>query len=189
MGKIIWKPGTMVYPVPVVMVTCGDIEKKYNIITVAWTGTVCSNPAMTYISVKPERYSYQLIKDTGEFVINLTGEGTAKATDYCGVMSGRDIDKFNETGLTPLKASVVKCPIIKESPLSIECRVTNELDLGSHHMFLGEVVSVDADEDYMDSKGKFHFESAKPICYSHGQYCGLKKPIGRFGFSVSHKKR
>lgn len=188
-GKVMWKPGTMVYPVPVVMVTCGNIKEKYNIITVAWTGTVCSNPAMTYISIKPERYSYQLIKDSGEFVINLVDERLAKYTDYCGVRSGRDIDKFRETGLTPAAAYMVKCPVIEESPLSIECTVKDILNLGSHHMFLGSVVCVDADENYMDSKGKFHFESAKPICYSHGQYCGLKNPLGHFGYSVSKKRK
>lgn len=189
MSKIIWKPGTMVYPVPAVMVTCGDIEKAYNIITIAWTGTVCSDPAMTYISLRPERYSYNIIKASGEFVINLPTEAIVKALDFCGVKSGREIDKFKATGLTPEKAQNVKCPLIKESPVNIECRVEKIISLGSHDMFLSSVLSVDIDGDYMDEKGKFHLDAARPVCYSHGQYHGLKKPLGHFGFSVKRKKK
>lgn len=189
MPKITWKPGTMLYPVPVVMVTCGSVPKDYNIITVAWTGTVCSNPAMTYISIKPERYSYEIIKNTGEFVINLTTEKLVRSADCCGVKSGRDVDKFTETGLTPGKAKKLKCPIIEESPVNIECRVKKIIKLGSHDMFLASVVAVDADEKYIDKEGKFKLDEAGIVCYSHGQYCGLKKPVGHFGFSVKKKRR
>jgi flavin reductase (DIM6/NTAB) family NADH-FMN oxidoreductase RutF len=189
LGKLIWKPGTMIYPVPAVMVTCGEMGGKTNIITVSWAGTVCTDPAMTYVSIRPERHSYNLIKDSGEFVINLTTEDLARAADYCGVRSGRDVDKFKEAGLTQERASMVKCPIIKESPVNIECRVEQIVKLGSHDMFLAKVVSVDVDEDYIDDKGKFHLEDSKPICYSHGQYFGLKKPLGHFGFSVAKKKK
>jgi flavin reductase (DIM6/NTAB) family NADH-FMN oxidoreductase RutF len=179
----------MVYPVPVVMVTCGSSPEDYNIITVAWTGTICSDPAMTYISIRPERHSYEIIKKTGEFVINLTTEETARCADFCGVKSGRDIDKFKETGLTPEEACLVKCPQIKESPVNIECRVEQIIKLGSHDMFIAKVLAVNVDEKYMDEKGKFHFDETRPVCYSHGQYCGLKKPIGRFGFSVAKRKK
>lgn len=188
MAKLMWKPGTMIYPVPAVMVSCSDKNGNYNIITVAWTGTICTDPAMTYISLRPERYSYPLIKDTGEFVINLTTEDLVKATDYCGVKSGRDIDKFMETGLTPEKANLVNCPLIKESPVNIECKVESILKLGSHDMFLSRVLSVNIDEKFIDETGKFHLDEARPICYSHGQYYGLKKTLGRFGFSVARKK-
>ncbi|HBM79258.1 MAG TPA: hypothetical protein DD426_00235 [Clostridiaceae bacterium] len=179
----------MLYPVPVVMVTCGSVPKDYNIITVAWTGTVCSNPAMTYISIKPERYSYEIIKNSGEFVINLTTEKLVRSADYCGVKSGRNVDKFTETGLTPGKSKKVKCPVIEESPVNIECRVKKIIKLGSHDMFLASVVAVDADEKYIDKEGKFKLDEAGIVCYSHGQYCGLKKPVGRFGFSVKKKCR
>lgn len=187
MSKLIWKPGTMIYPVPAVMVTCGDISGEYNIITIAWTGTICSDPAMTYISVRPERYSYDIIKSSGEFVINLPTEKLARALDFCGVKSGCEIDKFKETGLTPEKGEMVKCPVIKESPVNIECKVQKIIKLGSHDMFLANVLSVDVDEEYMDESGKFHLEKANPVCYSHGQYYGLKQPLGRFGFSVKKK--
>lgn len=178
----------MVYPVPPVMVTCGNISESYNIITVAWTGTICTNPPMAYISIKPERHSYNIIKQSGEFVINLPVENLAKAVDYCGVKSGRDVDKFKATNLTPEKAKIVKCPIIKESPVNIECKVESIVNLGSHHMFIAKVVAVNVDESYIDDKGKLNLDTAKPICYSHGQYYGLKKAIGRFGFSVARKK-
>ena len=188
MTKQTWKPGTMIYPVPAVMVTCGDINNISNIITIAWTGTICSDPAMTYISIRPERYSYGIIKDTMEFVINLTTESLARQTDYCGVKSGRDINKFIETKLTPEKASLVKCPLIKESPVNVECKVEQIISLGSHDMFLAKVIAVNVDENYIDVKGKFNFDKASPICYSHGQYYGLKESLGHFGFSVLKKK-
>lgn len=179
----------MVYPVPVIMVTCGDKPENFNIVTVAWTGTICTDPAMTYISLRPERHSYGIINRTGEFVINLTTEKIVKWADYCGVKSGKDVNKFKETGLTAEEANKVKCPLIKESPVNIECKVDRIIKLGSHDMFLAKVLSVDVDETYMDSKGKFHLDSADPVCYSHGQYYGLKNPSGRFGFSVRKKKK
>ena len=166
--KQIWKPGNMLYPLPVVMVSVADGSGKKNIITVAWTGTVCSDPPMVSISVRPERYSYQMIQETGEFVINLATKELAFATDYCGVKSGRDIDKFKELGLTAMPASKVKAPLIGESPVSIECKVTEVKHLGTHDMFLAEVVAVQADERYMDDKNRFHLEQADPIVYSHG---------------------
>ena len=184
MGKQIWKPGNMVYPLPVVMVSCKEEGKAPNIITVAWTGTICTNPAMVYISVRPERYSYDIIKNSGEFVINLTTEKLAYATDYCGVKSGRDIDKFKETGLTAIMGSLTQAPMIKESPVNIECVVEQVLSLGSHDMFVAKVVSVQVEEDYMDEKGKFHLSAANPIVYSHGEYYNLGKQIGTFGYSV-----
>ncbi len=187
MAKQMWKPGTILYPVPVVMVSCGDMNKS-NIITIAWTGTINTNPPMTYISVRPERYSYDIIKKTGEFVINVTTEKLAKATDWCGVRSGKDYDKFKETGLTKEKAPHLNCPIIAESPISIECKVKEIIDLGSHHMFLAEVIGTVADEKYMDENGKFDFEKSRPICYSHGEYFGLGKKFGKFGYSVEKKK-
>lgn len=188
MTKLMWKPGTMVYPVPAVMITCGEFPEKYNIITVAWTGTVCSEPAMTYISLRPDRYSYGIIKSTGEYVINLATEDMAKALDFCGVKSGRDTDKFKETCLTPEKANTVKCPIIKESPVSIECRVQEIIKLGSHDMFIAKVLSVDVDDRYVDKNGRLHLDRAKPVCYCHGQYYGLKKALGYFGYSIRKKK-
>lgn len=189
MSKLLWKPGTMVYPVPPVMVSCGDNEENYNILTIAWTGTINTSPAMTYISVRPERHSYELIKRTGEFVINLTTENLVKETDYCGVKSGRDVNKFKETGLTFEKASIVKSPLIAESPVNIECKVTQIIPLGTHHMFMAEVAAVNVDEKYMDETGKFCLEKAKPICYSHGQYYGLTESLGHFGYSIRKNKK
>ena len=189
MTKQIWKPGTMLYPIPAALVTCGDSEENYNIVTVAWTGTICSDPAMAYISLKPSRHSYEIIKTTREFVINLTTENLARATDYCGVKSGRDVNKFNDMKLTIEKASKVSAPLIKESPVNIECQVIEILPLGSHHMFVAKVLAVNVDDQYIDTKNKFHLDDANPICYSHGQYYGLKKSLGSFGFSVSKKKR
>lgn len=188
MSKQIWKPGTILYPVPVVMVSCGNMENS-NIITIAWTGTINTDPAMTYISVRPNRHSYNIIKETGEFVINVTTEELAFATDWCGIKSGRDFDKFKEMKLTKIKGKEVSCPLIEESPINIECRVKDIIDLGSHSMFLGEVVCVHADEKYMDEKGKFHFSKSNPICYSHGEYYGLGKYKGKFGYSVQKKKK
>ena len=187
MGKQLWKPGNMLYPLPVVMVSLADWDGRPNIITLAWVGTVCTNPPMVSISVRPERYSYPILKETGEFVINLTTKELAFATDYCGVKSGRDVDKFKEMGLTPISASEVKAPMIKESPVNIECRVRQILPLGSHDMFLADVVAVHADEKYMDEKNKFHLEQAEPIIYSHGSYFGCGELLGTFGYSV--KKR
>lgn len=187
MAKQIWKPGTILYPVPVVMVSCGDMENS-NIITVAWTGTINSDPAMTYISVRPERYSYDIIKESGEFVINVTTESLAYATDWCGVRSGKDYDKFNEMGLTREKAPHLNCPVIAESPISIECKVKDIVKLGTHDMFIAEILGALADEKYMDENGKFDFEKSRPICYSHGEYFGLGTKLGKFGYSVQKKK-
>lgn len=187
MGKDIWKPGTVIYPVPAVMVSCGTMEEK-NIITVAWTGTINSDPAMTYVSIRPSRHSYEIIKERGEFVINLVTERLAYACDYCGVKSGRDIDKFAELKLTAKKGEKVDAPIIYESPVNIECKVKQILPLGTHDMFLAEVVSVQVSDQYLDETGKFHFDRAKPICYSHGAYYALGKPLGTFGYSVRKKE-
>ncbi|MBP5473723.1 MAG: flavin reductase family protein [Bacteroidales bacterium] len=188
MGKLTWKPGTMIYPLPVVLVSCGATIQEYNVLTVAWTGTTCTNPAMCYISIRPERYSYDIIKRNGCFVINLTTTELAKATDWCGVKSGRDVNKFKETGLTPIPATIVSAPMIEESPINIECVVKDIIPLGSHDMFLSEVVAVNADEKYYDSwSGTFSLNNAKPICYSHGKYYEVGKSIGKFGFSVKKK--
>lgn len=190
MSRQIWKPGNMLYPLPAVMVSAGDKESNQNILTIAWTGTICTNPPMVYISVRPERYSYQMIKDTGEFVINLTTEKLAKATDYCGVRSGRDTDKWKETGLTPGPAeSLLYAPVIKECPVSIECRVTEIKELGSHHMFLAEVKTVQVDESYLNEKNKFELNKTGLLAYSHGEYLGLGKKIGTFGYSIRKKRR
>lgn len=188
MEKQEWKPGNMLYPLPAVMVSCADAEGKTNILTVAWTGTVCTNPPMLSISVRPERYSCHMIQETGEFVVNLTTEALVRAADLCGVKSGRDVDKWKEAGLTPVPARRVKSPLIGESPVNLECRVEKELALGSHIMFVARVVSVSVDEAYMDEKGSFHLDLAKPVCYSHGTYFSLGRETGKFGFSVAKKK-
>ena len=188
MGKQTWKPGNMLYPLPAVLVTVADSEGKDNIITVAWAGTVCTNPPMVSISVRPERFSYAMLRQTGEFVINLTTEKLAYATDYCGVKSGRDVDKFEKLKLTREKADFVKGPMIAESPVSIECRVAKVEELGSHHLFLAEVVAVHADEKYMDETGRFCLDQAEPIAYSHGTYYSLGEKLGTFGYSVKKKK-
>ena len=187
MAKQVWKPGNMVYPVPAVMVSVSDKNGKANIITVAWTGTDCSDPPMAYTWVRPERYSHHMIQETGEFVINLTTKELAFATDYCGVKSGKDVDKWKEMGLTPGKASKVQTPIIQECPVNIECRVTEVKHLGSHDMFLAEVVAVDVEESYMNETGKFELNTTGLMAYSHGEYRELGKKIGTFGYSV--KKR
>lgn len=179
MEKQIWKPGTVLYPVPAVMVSCGNMEQK-NIITVAWTGTINTNPPMTYVSIRPERHSYELIKESGEFVINLVTKDLTYACDFCGVRSGRDVDKFTEMHLTAKKGEKVDCPIILESPVNIECKVKEIVPLGSHHMFLAEVVSVSVSEKYFDKTGKFHLNRSKPICYSHGGYFTLGEQVGSF---------
>ena len=188
MAKVEWKPGNMVYPLPAVMVSCADKDGNSNIITVAWTGTVCTNPPMAYISVRPERHSYQMIRETGEFVINLTTKDLAFATDFCGVRSGRDIDKFKEMKLTKEAGSVVAAPMIGESPVNIECKVTEVKELGSHHMFLANVVAVHVDDKYMNENQKFELGKANPLAYSHGEYYGLGELLGTFGYSVKKKK-
>ena len=174
MGKITWKSGNFIYPIPAVMVSCGTMEKS-NILTLAWTGTINTNPAKAYISVRKERYSYDIIRKNKEFVINLTNEQLAFATDFCGVKSGKNVDKFKELNLTKQKASTVKCPMIEESPVSIECRVVEERDLGSHTMFISEVLAINVDEKYVDKNGSFDINKCKLIAYSNGGYYALRK--------------
>ena len=187
MAKQIWKPGNMVYPAPAVMVSVADKAGNTDIITAAWTGNICSDPAMTYVSVRPERFSYHMIEETQCFVINLTTKGLAKATDYCGVRSGRNVNKWKETGLTPEKADHIPAPLIGESPVNIECQVVNHLDLGSHTMFIAKVLAVHVEEAYMDEKGEFDLTAAGLMAYAHGEYLELGKKIGAFGFSVKKK--
>lgn len=190
MGKVSWKPGTMIYPLPALMVSCGSDESDYNILTVAWTGTVCTNPPVCYISLRPERHSYEIIKRTGEFVLNLTTRALARATDWCGVRSGRDFNKFSEMHLTPIKGEVVSAPVIAQSPLNIECKVRQIVPLGSHDMFIADVVNVQADDSLINPKtGHFDLEKAQLIAYSHGQYYELGRRIGKFGWSVERKKK
>ena len=184
----VWRPGNMLYPLPAVLVSTADLKRNANILTVAWTGTICSDPAMLYISVRPERYSYHMLKETGEFAVNLTTEKLAYAADWCGVKSGRDVDKWKELNLTRGKAKeLTYAPVILESPVNIECKVTEIKELGSHHMFLAEVAAVQVDESYMKKNGKFELNSTGLLAYSHGEYRSLGKEIGRFGWSV--KKR
>ena len=184
----VWRPGNMLYPLPAVLVSAADLKRNANILTVAWTGTICSDPAMLYISVRPERYSYHMLKETGEFAVNLTTEKLAYAADWCGVKSGRDVDKWKELNLTRGKAKeLTYAPVILESPVNIECKVTEIKELGSHHMFLAEVAAVQVDESYMKKNGKFELNSTGLLAYSHGEYRSLGKEIGRFGWSV--KKR
>lgn len=183
--KQLWKPGNMLYPVPAVMVSCGDKQGRKNIVTIAWTGTVCSDPAMVSISLRKERYSYGIIRESGEFVINLVTKTLAFATDWCGVKSGRDVDKFDAMNLTPAPAQTLNfAPIIQESPVSLECKVRNVTELGSHDMFLAEITGVQVSEKYMDDKGKFALNETELVCYSHGEYFSLGEKIGRFGYSV-----
>jgi len=189
MSKINWKPGTMIYPLPAIMVSCGATEDEYNIITIAWTGTICSNPPMCYISVQPKRHSYEILKKNMEFVINLTTEQLAFATDWCGVKSGKDVNKFKEMKLNPEKAQLLKAPLIAESPVNIECVVKEIKSLGSHEMFIAEVVAVNVDPKYLDPiTHAFDMEKAGLICYSHGKYFNLGEYIGGFGFSVMKEK-
>lgn len=187
MAKQKWKPGNMVYPLPAVLVSCGDKKGNINVMTAAWTGTICSDPPMVYVSVRKERYSHHMIQETREYVINLTTEKLAWTADFCGVRSGRDLDKFKEMKLTPVQGELEYAPMIEESPVSIECRVTNVMELGSHDMFMAEVTAVYADEQYMDEKGTFHLEKAAPMVYSHGQYYRLGRHLGGFGYAVRKK--
>lgn len=188
MSKVTWKPGTFLYPLPVVMVSCGNMERS-NIITVAWTGIMNTDPAMVYISVRPTRYSYNIIKESREFVINLTTENLAYATDWCGVKTGAQVDKFKEMNLTKEPAKFVKCPMIKESPVSVECKVKEIKELGTHHMFVAEVLGINADEKYIDEKGAFDISKCDLIAYSNGNYYSLDKKIGKFGYSVQKNKK
>ena len=188
MAKKVWKPGTFVYPIPAVLVSSGTMEKA-NILTVAWTGIMNTNPAIVYISVRPERYSYNLIKENKEFAINLTNRVLAYATDWCGVRSGEKYDKFKEMKLTKESANFVKCPLIKESPVAIECKVTEMRELGSHTMFIAEVLSINPDEKYIDEKGSFDISKCNLIAYANGGYYSLGRKIGKFGYSVKKKKK
>lgn len=188
MSKVIWKPGTFIYPLPVVMVSCGNMEKS-NIITVAWTGIINTDKPMCYISVRKERYSHDIIKKNKEFVINLTNKDLVYATDWCGVKTGAKVDKFKEMKLTKEKAEFVKCPLIKESPVSIECKVKEIRELGSHDMFMAEILSIDADESYIDDKGAFDITKCNLITYANGKYFALGKQVGKFGYSVAKKNK
>ena len=188
MGKIDFKPGNMLYPLPAVLVSASDGEGKDNLLTIAWAGTICANPPMVSISVRPERYSYEMIKQTGEFVINLTTKDLVYATDYCGVVSGRDVDKWEACNLTRVPGTEVNVPYVKESPVSIECRVRKVEELGSHHMFIADVVAVHCDDAYMDENNGFHLEESNPLVYSHGQYYATGEYLGKFGYSIQKKK-
>ena len=184
-----WKPGTLIYPLPAGLVSCGSTPEEYNLLTIAWTGTVCTNPPMCYISVRKERHSYDIIRRTGEFVINLTTEEIARATDWCGVKSGREVNKWEAMGLTPMANDHVAAPLVGESPLSICCKVRQVVELGSHDMFIADVVGIEADERFIDPEsGKFSLDKARPIVYSHGEYYRLGEMIGHFGWSVRKKK-
>ena len=184
-----WKPGTMIYPLPAIIVSCGSTPEEYNLLTVSWTGTICSDPAMCYISVRPTRHSYPIIKKNMEFVINLTTKDMAYATDWCGVRSGKEYNKFEEMKLTPAKASVVNCPVIDESPVCIECKVKEIIPLGTHDMFIAEVVNVQADDRYVNQEtGALELEKANLLVYAHGNYYETGKKIGRFGWSVMKNK-
>jgi len=190
MAKVEWKPGTMIYPVPAVMVSCGDKPENYNIITISWTGTINTDPAMCYISIRPNRHSYEIIKQTKQFVINITTKNLAKQTDWCGVKSGKDFDKFKEMNLTPEKAKYVKAPMIVESPLSIECEVTDIVPLGTHDMFIAKVLAIHADERLIDKKtGAMDLRQTNPLVYVHGSYYETGEKVGKFGFSIQKKKK
>ena len=188
MGKITWKPGTFLYPLPVVMVSCGTMEKS-NIITEASTGILNTKPPTVYISVRPSRHSYQMIKQQGEFVINLTNKSLVRATDWCGVKTGSKVNKFKEMNLHKEKANFVKCPMIKESPVSVECKVKEIKEMGTHHVFIADVLAINADEKYIDSKGAFDISKCDLIAYSNGHYYSLGKKLGKFGFSVQKKRK
>lgn len=188
MAKINFKPGNMLYPLPAVLVSCGDGTTS-NLLTVAWTGTICTNPPMVSISVRPERFSYPMIRKSGEFVINLTTKKLTRAVDYCGVRSGRDTDKWKDCHLTPAPAETVSCPLVAEAPVNIECQVTEVKELGSHHMFLAKVTAVHVDDAYMDEKNTFHLNDSELIAYSHGTYFTLGEALGSFGYSIRKKKQ
>lgn len=188
MAKQTWKPGNMLYPLPAVLVTSKNHKGEDDVCTVAWTGTVCTDPPMVSISLRPSRKTYENIEENGSFVINLTTEALVKATDYCGVVSGRDEDKFEKCHLTKEPAEKIDCVMIGESPVNIECRVRADMPLGTHTLFLADVVAVHADEKYLDENGKFDFASIKPIVYSHGSYCAVGRELGTFGYSVRKKK-
>ncbi len=187
--KEAWKPGNMLYPVPAVMVSCGRAGEKPNIITVAWAGTVCSDPVMVSISVRKQRYSYGIIKDTREFAVNLVTKDLVYAADYCGVKSGKDTDKFNDMHLTPSESVCIQAPGIAESPVNLECRVRQIIELGSHDMFLAEVAGVTVDKERIDVKGRFHLNDAGLVAYSHGEYFLLGEKLGKFGYSVQKRGR
>lgn len=188
MSKITLKPGTLLAPLPAVLVTCGTIEKA-NALTIAWTGIINTIPPMTYISVRPERHSYPIIKETGEFVINLTTSAMARETDFCGVRSGRDMNKLEKCRLTLTAGKTVSAPVIEQSPLSLECKVREIKELGSHHMFIAEITGIQAEERFMDSKGKLNLQQAGLMAYSHGEYFALGRKLGDFGFSVRKKSK
>ena len=188
MAKIKWRGGALIAPVPPAMVSCGNMEQS-NIITVAWTGITNTVPPKTYISVRPSRYSYNLIKESGEFVINLTTSELIKRADYCGIYTGAKVDKFAKCGLDKVEASEVACPIIAQSPLSLECKVTDIIELGSHHMFMADIVAVDVDDSLVDAKGKLHLERAGLAAFAHGEYFELGKKIGYFGISADKKHK
>lgn len=187
--KLLWKPGTMLYPLPAVLVSCGDIDGERNLVTVAWTGIVCTEPPMCAIALRPQRHSFGMIRAGGEFVVNLTTAAMARAVDWCGVRSGRDFDKFKETKLTPLPARHVAAPLVGESPVNLECRVREERPLGSHRLFIAEILAVHADPSYFDARsGYFNLAAARPLCYCHGHYYEMGRHIGKFGFSIQKKK-
>lgn len=180
----------MIYPLPAVMVSCGHYPDACNVFTASWTGTICSDPPMCYVSIRKSRYSYNLIKESGEFVINLTNKDLAKATDWCGVKSGRDVDKFKEMGLTAIKGTQVDAPMIDEAPVNIECKVVEIKELGTHDMFLAKVVAVNADSKYIDPKtGALDLKAANMLTYMHGQYYNIGSPIGKFGWTVEKKRK
>ena len=189
MIKIMWKPGTLLYPVPAVMVSSRNSEGINNIITVAWTGIICSDPAMLYVSIRPERYSYNTIKDSGNFVVNIPNRALAYALDFCGVKSGRDINKFEHLGLTAQKSNLVDAPSIGECPVNLECKVKEIIHLGSHDMFISEILCVDVEEKLLDESGKLQLNNADLICYNHGEYRALADSLGHFGFSVKKDKK
>ncbi len=189
MAKEMWRPGNMLYPIPAVMVSCQREGEKPNIITVAWAGNVCSSPAMLSISVRKQRYSYDIIKETGEFVVNLTTRKLTRATDWCGVRSGRDHDKFKEMGLTPQESTYISAPGIAESPVNIECKVRSVVELGTHDLFIAEVMGVSVDDRYMDENKRFDLKKADLVAYSHGEYFSLGEELGKFGYSVAKPKK
>ena len=189
MSKINWKGSTLLSPVPPTMVSCGDIDGESNIITIAWTGIINSQPPKTYISMRPTRHSYNIIKESGEFVINLTTLPLARAADYCGIYTGAKVDKFEKCKLTKERSTQLKCPMIEESPLSLECKVTDVIELGSHHMFLADIGAVNVSEDYVGKDGKLCLDRADLCAYAHGDYFALGKKLGKFGFSAAKKKK